>query len=127
MGRFMAGRLAVGKLSVLFIRCSSGPQETDRRGREGGAGHRTPFGLLDGSGGLSPHEGPEDIAVLFWGLASMEAAFENLTLTVCSWGEKMQPFPGQTEVAERPGILTYPEAGAIINHCLFFFDKDGPV
>ena len=92
MGRFMAGRLAVGKLSVLFIRCSSGPQETDKRGREGGAGHGTPSGFLDGSGGLSPHEGPQDIAALFWGLAGMEAAFENLILTVCSWGEKCSHF-----------------------------------
>lgn len=38
----------------------------------------------------------------------------------------MQLFPGQTEVAERPGILTYPEAGAIINRCLFSFDKNSP-
>lgn len=38
----------------------------------------------------------------------------------------MQLFPGQTEVAERPGILTYPEAGATINRCLFSFDKNSP-
>lgn len=38
----------------------------------------------------------------------------------------MQLLPGQTEVVERLGILTYPEAGAIIDRCLFFFDKNSP-
>lgn len=32
-------------------------------------------------------------------------------------------FPGWAEVAELPRILACPETGAVISHCLLFFDK----
>lgn len=101
-------------------------------GQKKGKDMETPpsLGLQLGSGGRATYRGgPEDIVVsVLWTWPSfMEEVFVRIQYSFCVLGRKMQLFPGQTEVVERPRILAYSETGAIINRCLFLFDKNGLV
>lgn len=83
-----------------------------------------------GLGGRATYRGgPEDIVVsVLWTWPSfIEEVFVRIQYSFCVLGRKMQLFPGQTEVVERPRILAYSKTGAIINRCLFLFDKNGLV
>lgn len=88
------GTLSSGELGCLFLRCSPDTEMQTKGGGRRDMG--TPRGLPCGSGaevtgtGVSRAQMSRSV-----GLAGVEDASENLTLTACSWGEMCRFRPGQ--------------------------------